>query len=92
MTDRIDIGCGVEIEFAEYKGVVVGINEWHPDKRDPTKRCCGFVFFDVPTEARCQGTPVWQVASLDPLTLSPSLLCRGCGNHGFIKNGKWVPA
>ncbi len=33
----------------------------------------------------------WQLESLDPLTLSPSLLC-GCGYHGFIKQGKWIPA
>jgi hypothetical protein len=26
------------------------------------------------------------------LTLSPSLLCMRCGDHGFIRNGKWVKA
>jgi len=33
----------------------------------------------------------WELLSKDPLTLSPSLLC-GCGDHGFIQNGKWVKA
>jgi hypothetical protein len=35
--------------------------------------------------------PVWQVHSLSPLHLSPSLLCKaeGCGDHGFIENGRW---
>ena len=29
----------------------------------------------------------------DPLTISPSLLCpQKCGTHGFIIDGKWVPA
>jgi len=34
----------------------------------------------------------WQVQSMEPLTLSPSLLCRVCGDHGFIREGKWVRA
>jgi hypothetical protein len=38
------------------------------------------------------GRPMWQVESWEPLTLSPSLLCRTCGRHGFIKQGRWVPA
>lgn len=36
--------------------------------------------------------PRWQVESWEPLTLSPSLLCRTCGLHGFIRAGRWVPA
>ena len=34
----------------------------------------------------------WKVECIDPLTLSPSLLCRSCGFHGFIRNGNWVTA
>jgi len=34
----------------------------------------------------------WQVISMEPLTLSPSLLCMVCGDHGFIREGKWVRA
>lgn len=37
-------------------------------------------------------SPRWTVESTEPLTLSPSLLCRGCGNHGWIREGRWVPA
>lgn len=36
--------------------------------------------------------PVWKVQSWAPLTLTPSLLCRRCGDHGFIRNGSWIPA
>lgn len=36
--------------------------------------------------------PRWQVASEEPLTLHPSLLCRSCGHHGWIRDGRWVPA
>lgn len=35
---------------------------------------------------------LWQVESMEPLTLSPSLLCGRCGDHGFIRGGTWVPA
>lgn len=34
----------------------------------------------------------WEVQQSDPLTITPSLLCRVCGHHGFVRNGKWVPA
>lgn len=33
----------------------------------------------------------WEVVSLDPLTLTPSLNCGGCGRHGFVTDGHWVP-
>lgn len=36
--------------------------------------------------------PRWQVVSWEPLTLSPSILCLTCKLHGFIRNGRWVPA
>lgn len=28
----------------------------------------------------------------DPLTVEGSLLCRSCGTHGFVRDGRWVPA
>lgn len=40
-----------------------------------------------------------ELESLEPLTVSPSLLCKApmpdgstCDDHGFIRNGKWVGA
>jgi hypothetical protein len=38
------------------------------------------------------GEAVWQVISWEPLTLSPSIQCLRCGDHGFIRDGKWVPS
>jgi hypothetical protein len=32
----------------------------------------------------------WVVRSTDPLTVTPSILCTGCGTHGFITDGQWV--
>ncbi len=37
----------------------------------------------------------WTVQQTDPLTVTPSVWCKppgGCGLHGFIREGKWVPA
>jgi hypothetical protein len=36
--------------------------------------------------------PAWQVDCWEPLTLSPSILCLTCRDHGFIREGKWVTA
>lgn len=34
-----------------------------------------------------------RIVTLDPLTIVASILCaQGCGFHGFITNGHWVPA
>jgi len=68
----------------------IAIDEWH---RLPNGNMCGsWIPFDVPAAYKyTAGSPKWQVASYEPLTLSPSLLCN-CGDHGFIRDGKWVPA
>jgi hypothetical protein len=34
----------------------------------------------------------WRLDQLDPLTISPSLLCMSCQHHGFIRGGVWVSA
>jgi hypothetical protein len=40
-----------------------------------------------------QGNEGWTVQSWEPLTLTPSIRRRTeCGCHGFITDGKWVPA
>ncbi|MCA1571927.1 MAG: hypothetical protein LC798_16775 [Chloroflexi bacterium] len=80
---------------------LVGIIEWHPradgkpmPNGDPA-RCGGGVYF-VQTGSGGRQHPVWQVVSLDPLHLEPSILCTpekgGCGNHGWIRDGRWVQA
>lgn len=30
--------------------------------------------------------------SVEPLTLRASLACDACAVHGFVRDGKWVPA
>lgn len=51
----------------------------------------GIITIDQPGVKEVFGKQaVWQCQSLEPLTLSPSILCS-CGWHGHIVSGKWVP-
>lgn len=68
-------------------GQWVGIIEYHINRKTNTP-CMGSLAFDVPE--RQQNPTRWTVECYDPLTLSPSLLCGICGDHGFIRNGEWV--
>jgi len=84
-----DIGHGVKIFATSYNGQVAGIIEEHDDKDG--QRCSGYVRFRLPINDLSTGSS-WVVESEEPLTLSPSVLCRTCGHHGYIRDGKWVPA
>jgi hypothetical protein len=55
--------------------------------------CSSFAHFDLDAVKEVfKNHPTWKVESWEPLTLYPSLLCKRCGDHGFIRNGKWEPA
>ncbi len=89
--EPVDIGSGATITLHVHDGEVIGCTEAHKDKDG--KRCIGFVRFDGPKWGfGSENTPKWKVEQANPLTLSPSILCRTCGNHGFIRAGKWVSA
>jgi hypothetical protein len=88
--EPIDIGHGVTIQFVRSPGAeAAGIEDTHPSAKDGTP-CMNWIPF-AGREHGCDLTG-WKVESEEPLTLSPSLLCRICGHHGFIRNGQWVPA
>jgi hypothetical protein len=80
-----DIGHDVQIEVRHVGDELHGVAYMHK-RPDTGAQCEGW--------ADCK--PVWKdgwdVVSLEPLTLSPSLACRACGHHGFIRDGKWTPA
>jgi hypothetical protein len=46
----------------------------------------------IPFEGEGAGAKTWKIEQLEPLTLSPSLLCPRCKLHGHVRGGKWVPA
>ena len=54
--------------------------------------CEGSIWFDKPIVEKFFGKHHrWRVLSWEPLTCEPSFLCH-CGDHGFIRDGKWVRA
>lgn len=68
------------------------------DRPDGAGRCSSAITFDGPVQRRIDpDKPRWQVLGpWERLTLSPSILCTeskgGCGIHGYIREGRWVPA
>jgi len=61
----------------------------HPSKVDGSP-CSGTILFESEVTAKiAPNNHRWKVESWEPLTLSPSILCS-CGDHGFIRGGKWV--
>jgi hypothetical protein len=89
----INLGNGVYYtKVVDKDGTWLGINEWHkcqlPGKEH--RWCPGLVVFDFPYPNVLSDRPRWKVISLEPLHLEPSLLCRTCGHHGWIRDGLWV--
>lgn len=58
-----------------------------PDGSD----CEGVIMFRLLNVDKVFPGPSWEILNWEPLTLSPSLLCS-CGDHGFIRDGKWSRA
>lgn len=79
----VDIGHDVSIEVRRIDGEVAGVAYRHPTPAG--EPCQGYAPVTGPGE-------LWSLASAEPLTISPSLLCLACGHHGFIRDGRWVPA
>lgn len=68
---------------------VAGFIEAHEREWENDWRCEGFVSINPENPRHWDAT-----GSLEggDLTLSPSLLCTACGHHGFVQQGRWVPA
>jgi hypothetical protein len=96
--DPLDLGHGHRLEFfgpSDGQSRPVGAIVIH-SLGDLGQTCeGGITFATAPERYRrlADGTerPSWTVESWEPLTLSPSLLCA-CGDHGWVREGRWVPA
>lgn len=87
MSNWHDLGDGHRIQITADRYWFV---EEHPDLRDPSQMCSGSGGISGNPQAVIGRT--WVIEVQDPLTLSPSISCTACGNHGFVRGGKWVPA
>lgn len=81
-----DLGHGHRLKFYESDGQRAGALVLHPRKNG-----AGWCFSGIGFNGVAGQTKGWTVEQVEPLTLSPSLHCRVCGDHGFIRNGQWVP-
>jgi hypothetical protein len=80
----VEIGHDVAVQRVAGKdGKTLGFEYRHPCRSGPA------VHWLNTSEPLLR--PCWDVVSESPLTLAPSLLCRACGHHGFIRDGKWIP-
>ena len=102
MTEPVDIGHGHSIRFygwhpdrelnpqfagdPDVERAAVEVTHSKPDG----SACVSAATFDTVPGVRPDRS--WHVEQEEPLTLSPSLLCPVCGDHGFIRSGRWVPA
>ena len=104
MSDPFELGHGHSAEYVSW-APDRALNPQHADLADVERygillkhstpegnACMGTVVFESEAAKRVSpGKDVWQVESWTPLTLSPSVLCS-CGDHGWIKEGRWIPA
>lgn len=87
--EEMDLGHGHTFApILDQTDRLVGWLHTHPDARDPSAKPC---------QSFCAvragfGPDVHEVVAAKPLTLSPSLKCRVCGVHGYVRDGKWEPA
>lgn len=95
MNNYTDIGGGHKIKFTSFKDdQYAGLRDKHL-RPDNGQECEGFITIaggEWAKEFEGHDIEKWVMESKEPLTLSPSLLCRICGDHGFIRQGKWVKA
>lgn len=71
-----------------------GFIEVHPDPKTGKPCRGGLALRGHGHGTRGDGSPrpEWDLVSAEPLTLAPSILCRVCGSHGFVRSGRWVGA
>lgn len=76
----------------DQQGREVGCLVWHPHPSTPGGIHAGGVLFDTEAgQATQRNAAHWHLVSRDPLHIEPSVLCS-CGDHGFIRNGRWESA
>ena len=92
MSKELDLGNG-------YTGYLFACSEAHPHPSGyagvtvrhatPDGNQCGHI---ATWDGSHDPDHTWELVSIDPLHIEPSILCHTCGDHGWIRNGQWVKA
>jgi hypothetical protein len=101
--DEFDLGGGCSFTWlmgGDYRDPpedheLIGLIEHHPKPSPdaPGLYCGGYVAWKASGSAQPRHELVaGGIGDEEHLTISPSVLCRACGHHGFIRDGRWVPA
>lgn len=89
----LDLGHDHYLQWQTYEGRRAGALIEHPaggkDHQPAGSYCAGGISW-VPGFRSANPWTIEGEAD-EHLTVSPSVLCS-CGDHGFIRDGKWVPA
>jgi hypothetical protein len=95
--DEFDLGDGHSFRWLSDNDGVFGLIEHHPKPSPdaPGEYCGGYIAWRQSEGSRVP--PRHQLVaggSDDPehLTVAPSLACRQCSSHGWIRDGRWVEA
>lgn len=86
------------VAVAEYHKCEVRTGRRHPDDPDDFD-AAAILPLNVPEAAdwhkgrnpKFGPGPKWDLVQAEPLTVAPSILCRACGLHGFLRAGRWAP-
>lgn len=85
MDEILDIGNGVTIRWFDDRNGLL----W----RHPGCRAWSYLYFQPHPNSTGHALIAGGPNDLEHLTIQGSLLCPGgCGAHGLITNGRWVPA
>jgi len=77
----VDVGLGIQMLFMQ-DGMVRAAHDCKLVGDDRRLRC-------APALMLGQGHTI---VTREPLTIVASILCSDCGLHGFVTDGRWVPA
>lgn len=81
------------ITFVTYKGQTEPYMAlWYHVNPKNGQCCFGSFGWRNPAPEKFAAPALWTLSHWEPLTVHPSLLCLDCGAHGWIREGKWVPA
>ena len=98
-TTPVDIGHGLTAalrlseKFPDLEdGVPVGVLLTHSCAKRNGEAVQDFIPLKYPGLSPFAAEKNWDLINKDPISIQPSVAYTCCGVHGFLTDGKWVPA